>query len=133
MDTFAAFALATEPPIDSVLKGPPFKEDTHVLTTTMWRQILGITFWNVIVMLLVILIGPHLAGYEYKFTTSPNDSNKEGQAKLKHMTIIFTTFVFLQLFNEINCRKIDRRDFNVFENILANPYFHLVVDACFGV
>jgi magnesium-transporting ATPase (P-type) len=37
MDTLAAFALATEPPLDSVLKGEPFKEQSAVLTPTIWR------------------------------------------------------------------------------------------------
>jgi len=31
--------------------------------------------------------------------------------------------VFLQLFNMINCRKIGRRDFNVFESFFHNWYF----------
>ena len=31
--------------------------------------------------------------------------------------------MFLQLFNMINCRKIGRRDFNVFESFFHNWYF----------
>lgn len=127
MDTFAAFALATEPPLDDVLKGEPYKEDTNVLTPVIWRQILGIAFWNTCVMLFIIIFGPVILGLDYKFTTSANDAGKEGLAKLKHVTIIFNTFVFLQIFNEINCRKIGRRDFNVFTNIFGNMYFIIVV------
>lgn len=39
------------------------------------------------------------------------------------MTKIFNTFVFLQLFNQINCRKVGRQDFNVFEEFFHNKYF----------
>jgi magnesium-transporting ATPase (P-type) len=134
MDTLAAFALATEPPLDSVLAGEPFKEDSSILTPVIWRQVLGISIWNVVVMVLVILLVPPLAGLEYEFTASPllpdvvnADGSIERNHKRVHMTYIFNTFVFLQLFNEVNCRKIGRRDFNVLESIFGNHHFLAVV------
>ena len=99
MDTLAAFALATEPPLDSVLTGEPFKEDSRVLTPVIWRQVIGISIWNVGVMIGVIVLVPPLMDLEYDFTDSPKDSTTAGEAKLKHMTYIFNIFVFLQLFN----------------------------------
>lgn len=36
---------------------------------------------------------------------------------------MFHTFVFLQIFNYINCRKVGGRDFNVFEEFGHNFYF----------
>jgi len=127
MDTLAAFALATEPPLDSVLAGEPFKVETPILTPVIWRQVLGVAIWNVLVMICIILLVPPLMGLEYEFTDSPKDSSPAGKAKLKHMTYIFNTFVFLQLTNEVNCRKIGRRDFNVLESIFGNYYFLAVV------
>lgn len=79
------------------------------------------------VMLFIMIFGPMIAGLEYTYTTSANDTGDRGAAKLKHVTIIFNSFVFLQIFNEINCRKIGRRDFNVFERMHRNFYFILVV------
>jgi magnesium-transporting ATPase (P-type) len=117
MDTLACLALATEKPLASVLNGPPFKDDTNLLTPAIWRQILGVTFWNVSVMLIVILIGPSILGLDYVYTTSANDSDESGQNKLRHLTIIFNVFVFLQIYNLTNCRKIGRRDFNILEGI----------------
>lgn len=56
-----------------------------------------------------------------------------GLEKRKHLTYIFNTFVFLQIFNEINCRKVGKRDFNVFEKILThNWYFNIVVIGTFA-
>ena len=44
----------------------------------------------------------------------------------KHLGILFTTFVFMQIFNEINSRKInDER--NVFERFFSNAIFISVI------
>jgi len=43
-----------------------------------------------------------------------------------HFTIFFHTFVFMQLFNEINSRKILEGEFNVFANFFDN-YLFLVI------
>jgi len=47
--------------------------------------------------------------------------------KRRLFTYIFNTFVFLQLFNEINCRKVGARDFNVFSAPFHNAYFLVVL------
>lgn len=39
----------------------------------------------------------------------------------------------MTLFNEINCRKVGSRQFNVFSNIFSNIYFILVIAAILGV
>lgn len=62
MDTFAAFALATEPPLPSVIKGPPFAPGSPILSGPVWRQILGISAWNVLVMIILIFFGPLMGG-----------------------------------------------------------------------
>lgn len=46
---------------------------------------------------------------------------------------MFCIFVFLQVFNMINCRKIGRRDFNVFESFFHNFYFLLMFTLIFVV
>jgi hypothetical protein len=48
---------------------------------------------------------------------------EDSQAKLQHLTWIFNTFVFLQIFNYINCRKVGERDFNVLEKFFHNKFF----------
>lgn len=51
----------------------------------------------------------------------------EFNSKRRHLTYIFNTFVFLQIFNFVNCRKVGPRDFNVFEAPFHNMYFLAVV------
>lgn len=65
MDLFAALALATEPPMKSVIEGRPFDEKKAIITPTVWRQILGISLWNIIVLVLVMILAPWSAGLDY--------------------------------------------------------------------
>jgi magnesium-transporting ATPase (P-type) len=44
MDTFAAIALSTEPPMEKILKTPPTSNAT-ILTAPIWRQVLGVSLW----------------------------------------------------------------------------------------
>ena len=115
MDTFAALALSTEPPLPSVIKGMPINGDASVLSNTVWRQIFGMTAWNTIVMLFIMLFGRTLLSIDYPLEcptgrSMPSDSLRtsdkskydvelksyeESQAKLLHLTYIFNTFVFM--------------------------------------
>jgi Ca2+ transporting ATPase len=70
MDTFAAIALSTEPPLASVLCGVPFKSNAAILSGTVWRQIIGVSLWNVIVMVFIILFGSLIAGLDYKLSVA---------------------------------------------------------------
>lgn len=50
----------------------------------------------------------------------------------EHYTIVFNTFVLMQLFNEINARKI-HGERNVFEGIFNNPIFCSIVFGTFVI
>jgi len=45
----------------------------------------------------------------------------------QHYTIFFNIFVFLQIFNEINCRKLKKTEINVFEGFFENNFFIFVI------
>jgi P-type Ca2+ transporter type 2B len=45
----------------------------------------------------------------------------------KHYSIFFNVFVLLQIFNEINARKLKPSEVNVFENFLNNPLFIIIL------
>ena len=49
------------------------------------------------------------------------------------MTIVFTTFVFLQFFNAINCRVIGKAEYNVFKKFFSSVPFLVVLAIIFGV
>ena len=44
MDTFAALALATEPPLDEILNRKPCNKKASIITSSMWRNVLGQAF-----------------------------------------------------------------------------------------
>lgn len=131
MDTFAAIALSTEPPVDSVTEGQPFKGNAAVLSASVWRQILGMSFWNLIIMTFMFIgmvtdekyNGIAEASWADKEGTYPAEYVEAAQFKKECLTKIFHTFIFLQIFNYINCRKVGRQDFNVFEEFGHNYYF----------
>ena len=83
-------------------------------------------------MVLIIVVGPWSSDLNYNFTTNATDNTDEGVDKLKHMTLMFNTFVFLQIFNEFNCRKIGVADFNILEGVTRNIYFLTVVFGTFA-
>lgn len=47
----------------------------------------------------------------------------EHTQKMLHYTFIFQVFVFMQIFNLINSRKIAKDEINVFKHFLNNPWF----------
>ena len=49
-----------------------------------------------------------------------------------HLTVIFNVFVLMQLFNEINCRKIFGER-NVFAGVTANPWFLSIMATTFAL
>jgi len=44
----------------------------------------------------------------------------------RHFTLIFNVFVWMQIFNFLNARKIED-ELNIFENITASPMFLIIV------
>lgn len=47
--------------------------------------------------------------------------------KTRHFTLIFHTFVFMQVFNEINSRKLGVKEYNVFAGFFNNALFISVI------
>ena len=125
MDTLAALALATEKPHPSIIKTPPLKQGDNILTPVVWRQIYGVSLYIIFVMVILMVFGPLMWDLQYKQI----ESVIQNSDKLTHYTILFNTFIFMTLFNEINCRKVGSRQFNVFSNIFSNIFFILVIAA----
>ncbi len=43
--------------------------------------------------------------------------------KTEHYTLIFNSFVFMQVFNEINARKLGKKEYNIFHGFFNNFLF----------
>lgn len=117
MDSFASLALATEPPTADLLKRKPYGRTKPLISRTMLRNILGHSFYQLIVMLVVLFYGKEILGLE---NSAYDDVGKEKPTT--HSTMLFNVFVFMQIFNEINSRKV-HGERNVFEGIFNNFIF----------
>jgi Ca2+-transporting ATPase len=111
MDTFAALALATDPPTDSSLDRKPSRKSEPLINVDMTKMILIQAIYQCIVCFVLHFAGLQILGEE---------STPGSEAELR--TLVFNVFVFCQIFNQINCRRLDRK-FNVFEGFFKNYWF----------
>ena len=56
MDTFAALALATEPPLEEIMYRKPYKKSVPMITQSMWRNIIGHSVYQLIVLIVLIFV-----------------------------------------------------------------------------
>uniref|UniRef100_A0A3P8XCD5 Calcium-transporting ATPase n=1 Tax=Esox lucius TaxID=8010 RepID=A0A3P8XCD5_ESOLU len=120
MDTLASLALATEPPTESLLLRKPYGRNKPLISRTMMKNILGHAVYQLTIIFTLLFAGE-------KFFNIDSGRNAPLHAPpSEHYTIVFNVFVMMQLFNEINARKI-HGERNVFEAIYRNPIFCSVV------
>ncbi|XP_019192560.1 PREDICTED: putative calcium-transporting ATPase 13, plasma membrane-type [Ipomoea nil] len=105
MDSLGALALATEQPTDDLMAKKPIGRTEPLITPVMWRNLIAQALYQIIVLLVLQFRGSSIFGV--------NKRVKD--------TLIFNTFVFCQVFNEFNARKLEKK--NVFKGILKNKLF----------
>ncbi|KAK6857496.1 plasma membrane calcium-transporting ATPase 2 [Apiospora arundinis] len=106
MDTFAALALATDPPTEKILGRPPQPKSAPLITVNMWKMIMGQAVFQLTATLILHYAGPMILDY----------------SDLELDTMVFNTFVWMQIFNEFNNRRLDNK-FNIFEGVYRNKFF----------
>ncbi|KAI9250577.1 PMCA-type calcium-translocating P-type ATPase [Phascolomyces articulosus] len=117
MDTLAALALATERPSVDLLDRKPASKYAHLINYRMVKMILGQAIFQITINLIAVYAGHQIF---------------QVQDEAVMRTMVFNMFVFLQVFNEINCRRIDG-SINVFKNITHDWIFitvQIVVILC---
>lgn len=112
MDTFAALALASLPPSESVMNEKPRSQDAHILTKPMIRSIFTIGILFVLVMLGFVQYFKHvevhsltdfsLMDYLANFFNF-NIVEAHDYTPYEH-SLTFTLFVFLQFWNLFNAK-----------------------------
>lgn len=119
MDTMAALALATDPPTRSILNRKPDPKSARLISTTMWKMIIGQAIYQLTVTLVLYFAGEGILGYH---ATTASDAKLHKHQYRDHQTLVFNTFVWMQIFNSLNNRRLDNR-FNIFEGLLQNWFF----------
>ncbi|KAJ5192192.1 ATPase P-type K/Mg/Cd/Cu/Zn/Na/Ca/Na/H-transporter [Penicillium cf. viridicatum] len=115
MDTFAALALATDGPTAGILDRNPVPKSASLFTMNMWKMIIGQTVYKLAVIFILYFAGDQLL--------DPQLDSKDPELRSKQLsTVVFNTFVWMQVFNVFNCRRLDNK-FNVFEGMFQNYWF----------
>ncbi|XP_026990857.1 plasma membrane calcium-transporting ATPase 1b [Tachysurus fulvidraco] len=126
MDTFASLALATEPPTEALLLRKPYGRNKPLISRTMMKNILGHAVYQLTVIFTLLFAGEKIfdidSGRNAPLHAPPSE----------HYTVVFNTFVMMQLFNEFNARKI-HGERNVFDGIFNNLIFCSIVFVTFVI
>ncbi|CAH1765976.1 1340_t:CDS:2 [Entrophospora sp. SA101] len=117
MDTLATFALATDSPIPELLNRNPEPKTASLITFDAWKMILSQSLFQLVITLVLLYAGDGILNYD-----SLDDREI---AKLRLGTVIFNTFVFLQVFNGINCHCLNYK-LNIFKNATANKILMII-------
>merc|ERR1712238_230925 len=120
MDALASLALASEPPTDALLKREPVNRSRNIITKRMWANMIGQASYQIIVTMVLLFVAP-----DWFDIPKGHLEEKEGR-KSVHYTLIFNSFVWMQLFNEINCRSL-KGEFNVFKGLLKTSLFCVIL------
>lgn len=158
MDSFASLALATEVPSIELLNRPPHGKDEYILTRKMMKHIIGQGIYQIIVLFIVLFAGEHFipeedeivkgihiaidgkvrTGRRFDYDGSEDSSDLYSEhieseiGGSRHYTILFALFVLLQLFNELNARRINDK-LNIFEGMLGHHFFQAIWLLSFAV
>lgn len=111
MDIFASLGLATDNPSPEFLLRKPEPRNAPIVTITMWKMIIGQALYQLAVIFVV-----HYASWDL---FSP-DTAFEVE---KLQTFVFNIYVWMQFFNQHNCRRVDNKLDIWYQGVLKNPWF----------
>ncbi|EGZ24287.1 hypothetical protein PHYSODRAFT_260276 [Phytophthora sojae] len=120
MDSFASLALATEEPTPALLERKPYPKTQPLISKKMVKHIIGQSIFQLALMLAIVFTGEKWFDIPSGRVVDLDEDVKNDPTV--HMTIVFNTFVWAQLFNELNCRKI-YDEINIFTGITKNRVF----------
>ncbi|KAK1478526.1 calcium-translocating P-type ATPase [Colletotrichum cuscutae] len=111
MDIFASLGLATDYPSPDFLKRRPEPRTAPIVNITMWKMILGQAIYQLAVMFTLHYAGDQLF---HPTTTAEREALQ---------TMIFNIYVWMQFFNQHNCRRVDNKLNIWYQGVLRNPWF----------
>ena len=90
MDSFAALALATEPPSEELLLGQPHRRGEYIITRDMAINIIIQTVFQLAVLFVFLFLAPMLLHIQPGW-----ESDEYSETNTRHYTLLFHTFVML--------------------------------------
>jgi len=146
MDTLASLALATElPNATELLKRKPHSRDDYIISKKMFKHITGHSFVQLILTLWLVFQGDQflpwgrddgqanadgtvISGRYFFVRNGEADyiDNEPLMGPSAHFTYVFNIFVWMQIFNFLNARKIND-EINVFEGLGRSNLFCVIM------
>lgn len=111
MDIFASLGLATDLPSPDFLERKPEPRNAPIVSVTMWKMIIGQAIYQ-----LAVIFTVHYAGQEI---FNPETQSEEERLQ----TLVFNIYVWMQFFNQHNCRRVDNKLDIWYQGVLRNPWF----------
>ncbi|KAL9949174.1 hypothetical protein ACHAQF_005773 [Verticillium nonalfalfae] len=111
MDIFASLGLATDYPSRDFLKRKPEPRTAPIVSITMWKMILGLALYQLAVMFTL-----HYAGESFFNAVTQFEKDQV-------QTLTFNIYVWMQFFNQHNCRRVDNKLNIWYQGVLRNPWF----------
>lgn len=108
----------------------PYSRKEHIVNHQMWRNIVLNSIYQIIVLCVVLFEGDHFFKVPYGINIDLEDWNHENG---QHLSLFFNIFVFLQVFNFFNCRKLKRDEINPFTQFFDNYIFICIVVIIFVI
>jgi len=115
MDTFAALALATQPPSRTVMKHKPRKPGDFIITKPMLKSILLSAFAFIVLLLTTIFM-----------------MQSDGEITDYELSMFFTLFVLLQFWNLFNAKTLGTNN-STFHNFFSNKNFLVICGFILGM
>lgn len=84
-------------------------------------------------MMVIMFGGKSIFDLTYSASTQTIDDNDFGKSKKLHFTLIWNTFVFLQVFNLINCRDVSATKMHGFSGLFRNTLTWIIILIITGV
>lgn len=106
MDTFAAMALASLPPSESVMKDRPRDRNAFILNKPMLREIIGVGGFFFLMLLGMLYIFQHTEVNQLTDLLHLQLGAK-GHVSTYELTLLFTTFVMTHFFYLFNARAFE--------------------------
>ncbi len=136
MDSLASLALATEKPTDALLEREPYGQRRPMISRVMKYNIIGQAGLQLLIMCVLMFTDPDWLPKNADGTPVAEYPPVSGKPKnYTKWSILFNTFVMLQLFNQFNSRKLQTverlrthwEEWNVFAGISTNKTFIAIV------
>jgi hypothetical protein len=133
MDSLASLALGLEPPGEELLQRPPYGKRRPMISRNMLIFIFGHGAFQLAVLFGILFNASWLPDNVQQFPQPGQDIHTAPDSV--QWTMVFNTFVLMQLANELNARKLPTVErlkstwweWNVFTGIHKNPTFIFIV------